>query len=418
MNMKIDFRFSIFHVLLLILIILPVSLLAETKPVIIGCPLPRTASYGENAERGLLMAQEEINAEGGINVGGEKRQIKLEIVDTEDLTGKKNCLEVATAIEKLIVEKKPDIVSGGPNLSAICSCDEVLKVFEKHKIVNLVNSGCFTPGWKPNHYSFRMSGNVKAYIDEAIALLNHIKEKFDIKRMYILTEDNEMCSKAGGIIKNLAGKNGWEIVGHVEYPSDNKEFKEYLAKVRDSGAEVLFLWGYRPETKFLFTQWYEMGFPVLPVGFVGAAEDPGFSEATDHRATFTIVTLSETGNTRSTATPFTLKFYENFKKKYGFPPRGNGCVAGYEALYVIKDAVERAKSLETEALIAALEQTNIKLVRGTIRFADHQFIQGDDPDSSALGYWVQWQEGRRVQVWPASASTGDIEFPPAWWFSK
>ena len=94
-------------------------------------------------------------------------------------------------------------------------------------------------------------------------------------------------------------------------------------------------------------------------------------------------------------------------------PRSTGCVSAYESIYVMKDAMERAGSLDRLKLIAALEQTNLPAVRGTIRFdQNHQIIYGYDPSKSVLGCWVQWQDGKRVQVFPDVAAMGQIKMPP------
>jgi branched-chain amino acid transport system substrate-binding protein len=92
-------------------------------------------------------------------------------------------------------------------------------------------------------------------------------------------------------------------------------------------------------------------------------------------------------------------------------------VSAYEGLYVLKDAIERAGSTETEALIPALEKTNLPAVRGTIRFdQNHQIVYGYDPKTSVLGNWVQWQDGKRVTIHPQAASMGSIKMPP--WLKK
>ena len=57
-----------------------------------------------------------------------------------------------------------------------------------------------------------------------------------------------------------------------------------------------------------------MEVPALPIGFIGAAEDPGFWEATKGKGAYTIVTLSETGCTPSNVTPWTMRYYNAFLK--------------------------------------------------------------------------------------------------------
>jgi branched-chain amino acid transport system substrate-binding protein len=86
-------------------------------------------------------------------------------------------------------------------------------------------------------------------------------------------------------------------------------------------------------------------------------------------------------------------------------------------MFVLKDAIERAGSIDKEALVAALTKTNLPAVRGTIRFDEnHQIIYGYDPKTSVLGCWVQWQNGERVAIFPEAAAMGKIQMPP--WIKK
>ncbi len=60
----------------------------------------------------MTLAMEEINAAGGVRIGGQNRPIKLEIVDTRDEEPGVPTSEVLLAIEKLILEKKVKILAG------------------------------------------------------------------------------------------------------------------------------------------------------------------------------------------------------------------------------------------------------------------------------------------------------------------
>jgi len=396
---------------------------AQAKPILVGCPVPRASAYGQNGERGMILAAEEINAAGGVKVGNTKRPLKLEIIDTRDEEPGVPTNEVLLAIEKLILQKKSDMIVGGPCMSE-CGL-AAIDLYAKYKILDIVSIGCYTPGWDKKvgsdinkyKYSFRESGSVAWYIKEGVDLLHDIKEKFGFNKMFISIDDSAMCRGAAEIVKNLAVKDGWEMVGFDKHPIASTDYSMALGECKNSKAQVLFIWAYSPETSIMLRQWADMEIPALPIGFIGAAEDPGFWEATKGKGAYTIVTLSETGCTPSNVTPWTMKYYNAFQKRWGVPPRSTGCVSAYEALYVLKDAIEHAGTTETDALITALEKTNLPAVRGTIRFdQNHQIIYGYDPKTSVLGNWVQWQDGKRVTIHPQAASMGSIKMPP--WLKK
>ena len=395
----------------------------QTKSVVVGAPVPRASAYGQNGERGMILAAEEINAAGGIKVGKTTVPLKLEIIDTRDEEPGVPTSEVLLAIEKLILQKKSDVIVGGPCMSE-CGL-AAIDLYSKYKILDIVSIGCYTPGWDKKvgsdlnkyKFSFRESGSVAWYIKEGIDLLHNIKEKFGFNKIFISIDDSAMCRGAAEIVKNLAVKDGWEIVGFDKHPIASTDYSMALSDCKKSGAQVLFIWAYSPETSIMLKQWADMEIPALPIGFIGAAEDPGFWEATKGKGAYTIVTLSETGCTPSNVTPWTTKYYDAFQKRWKVPPRSTGCVSAYEGLYVLKDAVERAGSTGTDALIAALEKTNLPAVRGTIRFdQNHQIVYGYDPKTSVLGNWVQWQDGKRVTIHPQVASMGSIKIPP--WLKK
>ncbi|HUL37361.1 MAG TPA: ABC transporter substrate-binding protein [Thermodesulfobacteriota bacterium] len=396
---------------------------SQTKPIVVGCPVPRASAYGQNGERGMILAAEEINAAGGVKVGSTKRPLKLEIIDTRDEEPGVPTSEVLLAIEKLILQKKSDMIVGGPCMSE-CGL-AAIDLYAKYKILDIVSIGCYTPGWDKKvgsdltkyKYSFRESGSVAWYIKEGVDLLHDIKEKFGFTKMFVSIDDSAMCRGAAEIVKNLAVKDGWEIVGFDKHPIASTDYSVALGDCKKSGAQVLFIWAYAPETSIMLRQWADMEIPALPIGFIGAAEDPGFWEATKGKGAYTIVTLSETGCTPSNVTPWTKKYYDAFQRRWKVPPRSTGCVSAYEGVYVLKDAIERTGSTETDALIAALEKTNLPAVRGTIRFdQNHQIIYGYDPKTSVLGNWVQWQDGKRVTIHPQAASMGSIQMPP--WLKK
>jgi len=113
-------------------------------------------------------------------------------------------------------------------------------------------------------------------------------------------------------------------------------------------------------------------------------------------------------------TPLTKPFFNAFKKRWGVEPRGCGNVPSYTVLYLIKDAIERAGTLDVDALITAIEQTDMITAGGRLRFdkASHQAIYGDDPKETLVGQSLQWQNGKRVTIWPPKIATGEFQLPP------
>ncbi|MGD8387663.1 MAG: hypothetical protein PVG49_11020, partial [Desulfobacteraceae bacterium] len=64
------------------------------------------------------------------------------------------------------------------------------------------------------------------------------------------------------------------------------------------------------------------------------------------------------------------------------------------------------------------EQTDMMGVYGRLRFdpKSHQVIPATNPEEGAVGTILQWQDEKRVVVYPESIATGEILLPP--WMKK
>jgi branched-chain amino acid transport system substrate-binding protein len=162
-----------------------------------------------------------------------------------------------------------------------------------------------------------------------------------------------------------------------------------------------------------------MRIPALPFGStLAAAEQPGFWDATEGKGEFTLCNVVNAGNAPSQATSWTMKFYDAYTKRWNVEPEGLGASSSYMAIYVLKDAIERAGTLNADKVVTALEQTDMMGVYGRLRFdpKSHQVIPSTDPNEGAVGSILQWQQGKRVVVYPKSISEGDIQLPQ--WMRK
>jgi len=180
-------------------------------------------------------------------------------------------------------------------------------------------------------------------------------------------------------------------------------------------AQVIIICMDMPESSILLKQWYDMKVPALPFGsIIAAAEQPGFWKATEGKGEFTLANVVNAGNAPSNATDWTMKFVNAYKKRWGLEPEGYGTSSSYMAVYVLKDAIEKAGTLDSDAVVAALEKTDMMGVYGRIRFdpKSHQVIPSLDPNEGAVGTIFQWQSGKRVVVFPKSIAMGEIELPP------
>lgn len=403
------------------------QVLAAEKPIVIGAPLATAFLYGWTAERAARLAVEEINAQGGVKVGNVRRPFAVEVMDTRDLEPGVPVSDALLTVEKLILEKKADFIIGGPVRSegALAAMD----LLSKYKKVSILTTGALTPAYSARvaenyekyKYCFRISGESKWLVmGEIIPSLLEVGKKFKLNKLFIMVQD-VAHARAGGelIAKNMAEK-GWTVLGKPEiYPTGTTDFSMGLLKAKKEGAQVILIWMDMPETSILLKQWYDLKIPALPFGSINAAvEQPGFWKASEGKGEYSIANVVNAGNVPSKATPLTMKFYDAYTKRWKVEPEGYGASSSYQAVYTLKDAIERAGTLDSEAVIKALEKTDLLGVYGRVRFdpKTHQVIPSVNPKEGAVGSIFQWQKGKRVVVFPDTIEGGDIVLPP--WMQK
>ena len=409
----------------LVLLFAPISAVSAADNIVIGCPLSTAFLYGWDAERGVKLAVDEINAQGGVNVGGKKLPFKVEVIDIRDFELGVPVSDAFMAVEKLIFEKKADFIIGGPVRSeaALAAMD----LLGKYKKVSILTTGVLTPAYHARvekeydklKYCFRIHGEAGQLVKEIMACFSEIKEKYGLNKVFIMVQDVAHARGGGEIIAKVAAGQGWTVAGTEVYPTGTTDFSMGLLKARDAGAQVLNIWMDMPESSILLKQWYELKIPALPFGStLAAAEQPGFWKATDGKGEYTLCNVVNAGNAASKATEWTMKFYDAYTKKWNIEPEGLGSSSSYMAVYTLKDAIERANSTDSDKVVDALEKTDLMGVYGRIRFnpKNHQIIPALDPKEGAVGTVLQWQAGKRIVVFPKSIATGEILLPP--WMKK
>lgn len=407
--------------LLISFFLFPVSASIAQEPIVIGCPLSTSYLYGWDAERGVKLAVEEINSQGGVEVNGEKRPFEVEVMDTRDLEPGVPVSQALMTVEKLILQKKADFLIGGPVRSEAALAS--MSLMSKHQTIGIFTTGVLSPKVhnrvKENYdkfkYVFRIHGEAKQLVKEVMQCLTQIRERFGLNRLYIMTQDVEHARAGGKILGKIASKKGWEVTGTSTYPTGTSDFSQGLLKVKETDSQVISIWMDMPQSSILLKQWHDMKIQALPFGStLCAAEQPGFWEATNGKGEYCLANVVNAGNAPSKATSWTMDFYNAYEEKWDIPPEGLGSSSSYMAVYVLKNAIERAGTLDSDAVVQALEKVDMMGVYGRIRFdpQSHQVIPASDPQKGAVGSIFQWQDGERVVVYPQSIAVGKIELPP------
>ncbi|MBN1849629.1 MAG: ABC transporter substrate-binding protein [Deltaproteobacteria bacterium] len=407
------------------LMMVPCSQISAEEPIVIGAPLSLAYLYGWDAERGMTLAIEEINAQGGVKVGGVKRPFRAEVIDTRDLEPGVPVSEALLAVEKLILDKKADFIVGGPVRSEAALA--AMSLLSKYKKISILTTGVLTPAYHAAvakeydkfKYCFRIHGEAGNLVGEMFANFKELRDAYGFNNLFIIAQDVSHARGAAEVMKKVAGSQKWNVTGLEIYPTGASDFSMGLLKAKRTQSQIINIWMDMPESAILLKQWYEMKLPALPFGStLAAAEQPGFWKATEGKGEYTLCNVVNAGNAPSEATPWTMKFYDAYTKRWNVEPEGLGTSSSYMAVYVLRDAIERAGTLNSDQVVNELEKTDLESVYGRLRFdpKNHQVIPANDPKEGAVGSILQWQAGKRVVVYPKSIAKGSIKLPP--WMNK
>ena len=100
---------------------------------------------------------------------------------------------------------------------------------------------------------------------------------------------------------------------------------------------------------------------------------------------------------------------KDFKAKYGYEP-GYYSSFGYNAVYVLGEAVKKTGSLDQEALRKVLTTLKLDTVMGK-----HEVDPATGMQIGIKGLLVQLQGGKREIIWPDDLRTAEPKIPvPGW----
>jgi branched-chain amino acid transport system substrate-binding protein len=220
---------------------------------------------------------------------------------------------------------------------------------------------------------------------------------------------------ADGMVKNYFEKTGWTVVGQESYPTGASDFSSALMKARSGGAQVILPIFDMPQSGTLVKQWKSMKVPALMAGFISPLAGPGAWQTFEKKIGGAINCNFELGSAiASKKVPQSVEFIKAYEKKFGKPMEaGHGPGPTYESVYILKEAIERAGSLDPDALVTEIKKTDRTGVMGRIKFDDgHQAIFGMDPKESAVACVFQWTDkGERINVFPEAVADAKIQLP-------
>ena len=390
-------------------------------PIVIGVPTSTGFLEGKEALKAVNLAVDEINATGGVNVGGTKRLFTVESADIRDAAPGVPVPEALLGLEKIILSKKPTALIVGPFRSEALMAG--MDIIAKYK-VPLLGTIAMSPGSEAKikkdpekyKYVFRTCLNAVHLVKYLAGTMALINKEFGFNKVYVMHQDVAWARATAGYVKKMYfDKAGWDILEVEAFPTGTSDFSSSLMKARAKGAQVIMPIFDMPQSGTLVKQWNAMKVPAILAGFISPLAGSGAWNTFDGKIVGAMNTIFELGSAMpSDMYAPSRVFYDAYKKAYGKEIQaGHGPAPAYESVYILKEAIERAKSIDPDAIVAELEKTDRMGVMGRVKFDEgHQAIYGFDPKETCVSTVFQWTEdGKRTIVFPASIAEGKIQLP-------
>ena len=305
-------------------------------------------AVGASCKNGALMAAQEINDAGGIEIGGVKKKIELFI---EDSASKPE--QAAAAAQKLIARTKV-VAIVGPNSSS--------NALPAAEIAEKAGTVLMTP-WStdPKTTVDSKTGQPKKFVFRACftdtfegkVLGGFARKELKADKVAILYDvASDVLKIQAEMFKKSFEENGGRIVALETYTKGDKDFSAQFTKIKNARPDLIFLPSYYTDVPLQVSQARRLG---IKAPFLGSdawsSEDLVKMCGADCDGSYLLNHYSP-----GTANPVTQKFIAAYKARFGGATPDDVAALAYDAVRVLVDAVALAGRLESAAVRDALSR--------------------------------------------------------------
>ena len=295
---------------------------AQGEPYRIGIILPMTgttADYGADFDRGAMLAEEEINAAGGVN----GRPIQL--VHGDSKTQPKDAVsEFRRLVE---IEKVPAIIS---TMTGV-----IVPQFPLSRETNtpMITVGAITP--KIREGGPTVFSNYPLADDEERLIAEYALNKLGLKTAALIYENSAYGNTLGTIFKQEFTKLGGKIVAEEVIEKGGRDFRSQLTRIRAENPPLIVAYAYYAEMGLLVRQAEELGIKARFMSH-GAPQNQSFAEIAGSAANGFI-----SGSPRwDDNSPRVKEFIARYRAKYSKEPDLYGPYF-YDAVRLFAAAIEK-----------------------------------------------------------------------------
>jgi branched-chain amino acid transport system substrate-binding protein len=362
-------------------------------PIRIGASLSQTGTYaklGKYQYEGYQLCIKEVNAKGGL-LG---RKVELVVYDDQSTP--------ATGVrlyEKLISEDKVDAVMG-PYSSAIT--EAAVNVTEKYQKVMVAPLAATTSIFKKGRkFIFMVISPAEVYLEGLV----DIAAKRGLKTIAIVNEDTLFPKTSAAGTAEIAKKKGMQVVFQEAYPKGNQDFSAMLTKIKAANPDVLAAATYYDDAVALTRQMKELNVNPKMYGVTVGGDLPEFYDVLKQTADHVYGATQWDDNLPY---PGQKEFVAAYMKEFGHEPVYHSA-AGYAGCVIYAEAVRRAGTLDANKVRETLLKLEMKTNFGEYKVDETGF------QTAHKMVLLQWQDGKKVTVWPDELAGGKPRFPtPPW----
>jgi branched-chain amino acid transport system substrate-binding protein len=363
------------------------------EPIRLGIALSQTGNLADSAShyfKGIELWRDQVNARGGL-LG---RKVEFVVYDERS-----DPATAARLYERLITNDKVDLLVS-PMGSASTATGTAIA--EKHKRI-MINAGGASEkiqqrGFK---YIFQTAARISAYVEGVDPLM----KKHSIKTMAFVSRDYSAARDMEVTLKEMASRNGVQIVMAEYFPAGTADFSSQIARARQLNPDLWISVGYPNEAIEMIRQFRAVNY--MPKVFIhNGVSQEDFITAAGKDGEFALgMSLYET----SVKTKGNDNFVKEFKAKFNYEP-GYYAGFGYAGVTVLEEAIKKAGSLDQDAIRDVLTKLETETVLGHHKVDPQTGLQ-----LGVKGLLVQVRDGKREVVWPDEVRTAEPRIPlPNW----
>ena len=315
----------------------------------VGAVLSMTGPFNTNG-RDVMAGAELYLQQHGDTVAG--KQVKIILKDDASKP------DVARRVaQELIVNDKVGVLIAGISPAAL----SIASLSTEAKIATVVAISGTSAVVERSPYMVRTSFT----LGQSSAVIADWATKNGAKKIVTLVADFAPGQEAERAFKDVAVKNGAEVVAALRVPLDNADFAPFLQRARDLAPDTLFAFVPNHQASPLVKQFLERGMDKSGIRFVATGDltpDDDLPNMTD--AMLGVVTAHHYSALHDSA--LNKAFVAAYEKANNRRPTFHS-VSGYDAMYLIMQALKKTGgNTDGDALIAAMKGMKWESPRGPI----------------------------------------------------